>query len=67
MGRDFQGSEAVQQTFGIRLGQEEVPPLEYSLDGIEKAKHRGCVLIRRIGMIGDARDPLTMESLDRTR
>ncbi|MDO8598638.1 MAG: hypothetical protein Q7S02_00855, partial [bacterium] len=57
------GPEAVRAMFGIELRLENIPPIPYSREELERAKENGEVLVLRIDHDGEGR-PLTLDRME---
>ena len=58
----FHGPSAVEQTFGIKIPESEVPPIPFTAEDLERAKELGQMLILRVDTAPDGQ-PLTMEKM----
>ena len=63
MGADFLGAEAVENTFGITLEQEQIPEIPFSEAELERARELGQFLVLRADTAPDGQS-LTMKKMN---
>ena len=63
LGPDCHGPEAVEQTFGIKIPEAEVPAIPFTAADLERAKALGQMLVLRADTAPDGQ-PLTMKKMD---
>lgn len=65
MGPDFFGQEAIEQTFGPRLEDKDIPAIPFTEAELERAKELGQFLILRVKETGGKKPlPLTAENMN---
>ena len=62
LGKDVFGPEEVQKAFGIEIHPDQIPPIPYSYEQLEKAKELHEMLVLRVDKDSQGK-PLTMQNM----
>ncbi|MDO8507944.1 MAG: hypothetical protein Q7S53_05280 [bacterium] len=63
MGEDYLGPEAVEETFGIKLKEKNIPTIPFSKEELEMAKRNGQFLILRVNEYKKNREPMNIRNM----